>query len=117
MLGSDAGAAQFRTPLATAHKFNGWADVFLDNGGVGGLRDFYVYLAPKLPCKLSGKLVYHHFRDDVGNDALGNELDVILKRPINEHFSVLTKVAWFTATGASARLDTTRFWLECTLKF
>jgi len=117
MLGSDGGAAQFRTPLATAHKFNGWADVFLDNGGPAGLRDFYVYIAPKLPCKVSAKLVYHHFRDDDKNNALGNELDVILKRPINEHFSVLTKVAWFEATSNSPRKDTVRFWMEATLKF
>ncbi len=49
LLGSDDGAARFVTPLATAHKFNGWADAFLDNGGPNGLQDLYVSVAPKLP--------------------------------------------------------------------
>ena len=36
LLGSDDGTARFVTPLATAHKFNGFADVFLNNGGADG---------------------------------------------------------------------------------
>ena len=54
VLGSDDRMGQFRTPLATAHKFNGWADAFLDNGGPFGLRDAFVYVAPRLPCDFQG---------------------------------------------------------------
>jgi len=117
MLGSDGGMARFVTPLATLHKFNGWADVFLDNGGTAGLRDFYAYVSPKLPWKLSGKLVYHHFRDDATNSALGNEFDAVLKRPITKYLSVLTKVAYFDATDGSPRPNVFRWWLDVTLKF
>ena len=39
MLGSDDGDARFVTPLATAHKFNGFADAFLDNGGTQGASE------------------------------------------------------------------------------
>ena len=60
LLGSD-GTARFVTPLATLHKFNGFADVWLDNGGLGGLQDLFVTISPKIPWKLKGKLVYHHF--------------------------------------------------------
>ena len=57
LLGSDDGRARFVTPLATLHKFNGWADAFLDNGGPNGLQDLYLSVAPKLPRGLTGKVV------------------------------------------------------------
>jgi len=41
LLGSDDGVEAFGTPLATLHKFNGWADVFLNTPNEG-LQDFYV---------------------------------------------------------------------------
>ena len=40
----------FRTPLATVHKFNGFADALLaTNGFTNGLKDFYAYLGYVLP--------------------------------------------------------------------
>ena len=46
-LGSDNGAYGFSTPLATLHKFNGWADQFLGTPAQG-LVDTSVTLAGKL---------------------------------------------------------------------
>ena len=43
-LGSDDGNAAFETPLATKHKFNGWADKFLGTPD-SGLSDTYVKAA------------------------------------------------------------------------
>jgi hypothetical protein len=43
VLGSDNNVG-FRTPLATLHAFNGWADVFLNTPGAG-LRDWYAFVA------------------------------------------------------------------------
>ncbi|MDP6980361.1 MAG: alginate export family protein [Myxococcota bacterium] len=117
LLGSDDGDHVFTTPLATAHKFNGWADVFLNNGGATGLRDLFVSVSPKLPCKLSGTFVWHNFRTDDGNDKLGNEYDIIVKRPINEHLSVLTKAAIFEADSDSALNDIWRIWMQADFKF
>ncbi len=37
------------TPFATAHKFNGYSDVFLNNGGNRGLRDLFVSIVPAIP--------------------------------------------------------------------
>jgi hypothetical protein len=116
LLGSDDGVAQFRTPLATAHKFNGWADRFLNNGGVNGLQDMYAYVAPKLPWGMKGKLVYHHFKSHEGGNTLGNELDAVLQKAVNKHFVVLAKAAYFNDAGNDAG-HTVRGWLQATLKF
>ena len=116
MLGSDDGAAQFVTPLATAHKFNGWADVFLGNGGPAGLRDLFVSVAPKLPYKLSGVFVYHNFRSDDKDKLLGNEYDLLLKRPINDHLTLLTKAAIFESERDELA-DIWRIWLQAEVKF
>jgi len=116
MLGSDNGAAQFVTPLATAHKFNGWADVFLGNGGPAGLRDFFVSVAPKLPYKFSGVFVYHNFRSDDKDKLLGNEYDLLLKRPINDHLTLLTKAAIFESERDELA-DIWRIWLQAEVKF
>ena len=81
MLGSDDGDARFVTPLSTAHKFNGWADAFLDNGGTAGLQDVYVYLSPRLPCNLTGRIVYHHFWFDEGGMSASDEVDIWWRGP------------------------------------
>lgn len=116
LLGSDDGKARFVTPLATAHNFNGFADAFLNNGGNRGLRDAYAYLAPKLPWKLGAKVVYHQFRSDQGGDRLGQEIDVVVQRPINAHLSVLTKGAYFNGNGPGPA-DRWRFWVDVTFRY
>ena len=117
MLGSDDGKGRVVTPLATLHAWNGWADVFLTNGGNDGLRDVQGYVAPKLPWQLNGKLVYHYFRSDNNGRTLGHEFDALLGRPVNKHLDLLTKVAYFDGTGGTGIADTVRFWVEATVKF
>ena len=121
MLGSDDGDQQFTTPLATAHKFNGWADVFLANGGGkfgagAGLRDLFVTVAPKLPCGMSGAFVFHTFKSDHENKLLGREYDLMVKKPINEHLTLLTKAAVFDSEDALLA-DIWRVWLQADIKF
>ena len=116
LLGSDDGKARFVTPLATLHKFNGWADSFLNNGGPNGLQDLYLSIAPKLPWGLKGKLVYHHFWSDEGSHSLADEVDVVLAKPINEHVTVLTKAAWFDGYSKGPA-DRYRFWLQLEFKY
>ncbi len=116
LLGSDDGAASFVTPLATAHKFNGWADVFLTNGAPTGLQDLYVGIAPALPLGLKGKLVYHRFWSDDGNTSLGDEVDAIVSRQINQHLAALTKFAWFDGTS-DGPLDIWRLWFQLDFKY
>ncbi len=119
----------FHTPLATAHKFNGWADVFLGNGGnsaaqggVGGLEDIYVYIAPALPCGLKGKVVYHQFESETGSADYGDEWDAVLSKALNKNWTVLVKYADYDADsdsnnpGAYAE-DVERIWFQVGFKF
>lgn len=123
LLGSDNGDAQFRTPLATAHKFNGFADVFLNNGGANGLQDLFASISPKLPWKLKGSLIYHHFWSDQDSKSIGDEIDIVLKRPINKYLSVLTKAAYFAGSdnnslaGFAIPNNVWRWSLQADLKF
>jgi hypothetical protein len=67
------GVAGFVTPLATLHKFNGWADRFLATPA-GGLRDAYLEATGTIAgIKLIG--VFHDFRADVGGGKYGSEFD------------------------------------------
>jgi hypothetical protein len=116
LLSSDDGKARFVTPLATAHKFNGWADAFLDNGGPNGLQDFYVSVGPKLPWGLKGKLIYHHFWSDEGRDSLADEVDFVVSKAMNKYVTVLSKGAWFDGTSMRS-IDRRRYWLEVTIKY
>lgn len=81
VLGSD-GVAAFQTPLATLHKFNGWADAFLSTP-INGLRDYYLSAAYKISGVdnlVDGMVitaVYHKFDDDQSlSGDFGNELDL-----------------------------------------
>ncbi|MBW2316825.1 MAG: hypothetical protein JRH10_21900 [Deltaproteobacteria bacterium] len=116
MLGSDGGKARFVTPLATLHKFNGWADVFLGNGGTSGLRDFYAVVSPKLPWELKTQLVYHHFTSDNKATALGNEFDGSLGRSFGKYLSLLFKAAYFNPSDGSPRPNVYRIWFDVTVK-
>jgi hypothetical protein len=93
--GSDDGNAQFVTPLATAHKFNGFADAFLGTGGPRGLQDLAITVSPQLPWKLNGKVVYHEFWRADGGAHLAREVDAVLSRPLTGHLTALVKGAWF----------------------
>ncbi len=118
LLGSDDGEAVFGTPLGTLHKFNGLADVFLDNGGPRGLRDLFVHVTPELPFRLDGELAFHRFWADDGGRRLGWEIDAVLSRPIGRYVTVLAKTAYFhRTTSASRRPRVLRAWLQLTLEF
>lgn len=79
-LGADKAAVKaFQTPLATLHKFNGWADLFLTTPG-NGLEDQYVTLAKVFPKVkvvqgLNANVTYHVFHSDVGHVKFGTEWD------------------------------------------
>jgi hypothetical protein len=90
VLGADKGVAltSFQTPLATLHKFNGWADKFLVTPP-NGLQDIYGtlgYTKPKMG-KLTAVSVqgnYHSYRSDrLGidyGDEIGAQLSAKMKR-------------------------------------
>ncbi len=117
LLGSDRDAVVV-TPFSTAHKFNGFADVFLNNGGNRGLRDLYVSVAPTIPVPgLKLKLIVHRFWDDQGGDLLGQEYDAVATYDFNSHVGLLYKFAYFDGGRKPAFQTTTRSTLQLTVKF
>ena len=120
VLGTDNGKARIVTPFSTAHKFNGFADVFLNNGGVRGLRDVYAYLAPDLSMiskKLKFKFIFHQFYDDQGGDNLGVEYDLVSTYKVNKYWSFLYKFGYFDGGKNRSPLSTVRSILQTTIKF
>jgi Alginate export len=114
LLGSDNGTTAFRTPLATLHAFNGWADVFLGTPA-NGLQDISVYAAAELPWEVKGKIVFHKFIEDEGGDDLGQEVDIVLKKRIKPNWSVTAKAAVFE--GDKGIADRSKLWLQTTITF
>ncbi len=114
VLGSDNSIAAFQTPLATGHKFNGWADVFLTTPATG-LEDLYFYAAALLPCDIKGRIVYHIFEADQGGADYGKEIDLVLSRKINENWSITGKFSDFDGDPGFA--DRTKFWFQTTFSF
>ncbi len=114
-LGSDNGVG-FSTPLATAHKFNGWADQFLGTPGVG-LEDIYATVSTKV---LGGNLsvTYHDFSSDVDSVDLGSEIDAVYAKGFAKNYKAGVKLASYSAGDAgSGKVDTDKIWVFVTAKF
>lgn len=104
---SGDGNSGFQTPLATAHAFNGWADLFLSTPA-DGLEDVYISAGGKVRgFKL--KALYHWFSPDSGSGDYGRELNVIASRKLGQRFSALLKYADYEARGFGT--DSTKVWL------
>jgi hypothetical protein len=106
LLGGAEGDGSFSTPLATLHKFNGWADKFLSTPA-NGLEDLFVSAGATLGAwKLLA--VYHDFSADSGGASYGTELDasIVFNTPWKQQFAF--KYADYSADRFS--VDTTKFW-------
>ena len=127
-LGSDAAAAAgasraVQTPMATLHKFNGWADLFLTTPAKG-LRDYYVGAAYKfdgikvLP-GLNAAVTWHTFDSDVGGLDYGDEWNASLGFKVGR-VAFLAKYANYQRHGAAdfaGDVDTEKFWLQAEVSF
>jgi len=116
LLGSDDGKAAFNTPLATKHKFNGWADKFLATPKEG-LQDVYVTAKGKVS-GVKWAATYHTFSSDVDSIDFGGELNLVATYQINKNYGVLVKAANYSEGDAGvAPTDTNKFWVQMTAKF
>ncbi|MGE3690068.1 MAG: alginate export family protein [Novosphingobium sp.] len=123
LLGSDAAAAggagrAFQTPMATLHKFNGWADLFLTTPN-SGLQDIYggiSYGFPKVKFVkgLNAQVTYHQFHSDTGGVDFGHEWDASIGFKTGR-IAWLAKYADYTARGFGT--DTSKFWLQAEVAF
>ncbi len=115
LLGSDGGDASFTTPLATLHKFNGWADIFL--GGTfdpaampDGLEDTYISASGKLADYML-TAVFHDFSADEGSTDYGSEIDLQASRKFGKHYSAGVKYAAYSDDGFNAAGDVDKLWV------
>ena len=90
VLGSDNNVG-FKTPLATLHAFNGWADVFLTTPGVG-LRDTFLKVSASLPGGIS-LLAFEHWYEAVDGLDLGSEFNAQLTRKFGKSVTGIVKYA------------------------
>jgi Alginate export len=113
VLGASTGAAltSFQTPLATLHKFNGWADKFLVTPP-NGLRDAYALLGYTKP-KFAGfdsvamTATYHDYRSDRLSVNYGDEWGAQLALKLKKYTFTL-KYADYNAKAFAT--DTRKFW-------
>lgn len=105
---NDPGKA-FRTPLATLHPFQGWADQFLITPNAG-IQDVYASVKYKLN-KWTLLGVYHDFSAADGGARWGSEIDLAASRAMGERYSILLKAAFFRADDASF-VDTNKIWVQ-----
>ena len=105
--------AGFQTPLATLHKFQGWADKFLVTPA-NGIRDLYAGIAYALPTRAIGpislQLVYHRFASDRLGLDYGSEWDAQIGLKPMPHTAITLKYADYAADGFAS--DTRKFWLQ-----
>ncbi|HET6565407.1 MAG TPA: alginate export family protein, partial [Xanthomonadales bacterium] len=69
--------ASFRTPLATLHAFNGWADMFLSTPNAG-LNDLFAGIKGGLGV-WNWDVIYHDFDAESGSQSFGSELDASIE--------------------------------------
>ncbi|HSL71182.1 MAG TPA: hypothetical protein VK864_13130, partial [Longimicrobiales bacterium] len=117
VLGGD-GVRGFSTPLATLHKFQGWADKFLTTP-VDGIDDRYFALGfGKKPLglldSLSASVVYHDFRSERLSLDYGSEVDLLLQARWRR-FAALLKYADYSADSFAT--DTQKFWIQLEFQY
>ena len=115
VLGADRGTAltSFQTPLATAFKFQGWADKFLTTPP-DGVRDLYA--SAGWGWKAIGRLkavsvgaTYHRFESDRMVRRYGDEIDLLAQAKLGRTTASL-RYAAFNADRLFT--DTSKFWLQ-----
>ncbi|MDD4919033.1 MAG: hypothetical protein PHE72_14650, partial [candidate division Zixibacteria bacterium] len=125
VLGSDHGAAGtgFKTPLATLHAFNGWADKFLGTPDAG-LTDLYLKASATLPAGFTAAAQYHLFGTTNGATDIGSETDLQLTYKYDARLSFTAKTALYAARetkpvagSTAAHQDTDKFWLQADYSF
>lgn len=112
VLESDKGIS-FKTPLATLHKFQGFADKFLLTP-TDGIKDSYLKVATQIGgVKLLA--VYHHFEAENGGMNYGSEIDFVAAYTFSKNYKLLFKYAAYDADEYAT--DTDKAWLMLTAAF
>lgn len=112
VLGADGANGSFRTPLATMHAFNGWADKFLATPA-DGLEDKYASIGGVVAgIKLAA--IYHKFDADEGRNDYGSEVDLVAVKKFGP-YTVGLKYADYNAEDVLT--DTNKVWAWTEMSF
>jgi hypothetical protein len=107
------GVKGFATPLATFHKFLGWADKFTTTPPNGLQREYATvgYTRPKVAGldSLGATVVYHRFESSRFGIDYGHEVDLQLQGKWH-HVTGLIKYANYDARSFAT--DTRKFWMQ-----
>ncbi len=114
VLGADDGRplTSVQTPLATLHKFQGWADKFLTTPP-NGLRDLYAsggygWKSVAGLDAISASVIYHRFDSDRLDISYGSEWDAMLSAK-RGRWTATAKLADYSAKRFAT--DTRKIWL------
>ena len=108
-LGSDKNVG-FKTPLATLHAFNGWADLFLATPAAG-LRDTYLRANARLPGDVALVAGQHWYEADSGGATYGSEFNAQLTCKFGKAVTATLKYADFRRDSA-AFPDVRKLWVQ-----
>ncbi len=133
----DAGGknAGFSVPLATNHKWDGWADVLLAgaaNGFYYGMKEWCISAGYKNP--VIGKIMIAYLKFDSDKNpgigkSIGSEIDALYAKKLTKRLSFLAKAAWYNAdngycigssctpANAIGKNDVTKYWLQLDYKY
>ncbi|MEP6342602.1 MAG: major outer membrane protein [Maricaulaceae bacterium] len=114
VLGADSDSdGSFTTPLATLHKFNGFADVFLATP-TQGLEDLYIKggykTGPIGPLPFINMFaVYHDFDSNKGGIDFGSEIDAVIATKLTKKVGLLFKFADYSQGDVGTPFSRTRY--------
>lgn len=103
----------FQTPLATLHRWQGWADKFLTTPSAG-IDDRYLGLGIKF-AGWNGQVAWHDFGAEATGASYGSEWDLSVARKFANRYDFLVKYADYAADGLFT--DTTKFWVQFAASF
>jgi hypothetical protein len=112
--------AGFKTPLATVHAFNGFADVTdaaRISGAHNGLTDLYLSHTMPIFCGIKWMNVLHALGDNEISAGYGWEYDSVLTKKFDDNFTAIAKVAFFESEGDDYTANATNDSLPTTARF
>ncbi len=120
----------FSTPLATLHKFEGWADALLTGSANGfdyGLNEYKLSLGYKHNTYgkvLASYLIFRSDKSQPTGKSIGNEIDLLYAKKLTKRFSFLAKAAfyngkdgYYTGGNLKASQDITKYWVQLDYKY
>ena len=120
--GAGGGRVGFKTPLASLHPFNGWAEMFISHPP-NGLQDIYGYAQVTLPWQIPVRVVYHKFDADYGGGNYGQEVDLVVTKKFAKYWSVMVEFADYLGEDAIApppaapEVNIQKFWAAVEFNF